>query len=182
SVEHQLQKIAFSDERVATLTFGNDTIQLDVDDVVILAVPAKQATTLLPGLKAPTQFTSILNAHFRFDTAMKIPPILGVINGLTEWIFPFPHRLSVTISGADRLMNEPRDELARRIWQEVCAATGVRGHLPPWPIVRACRATFIAPAEQDALRTGTVSALRKLLLAGAWRNASQSEPIEEVLH
>src|SRR4029079_13289618 len=98
-------------------------------DVVSVAVPAKQATMLLPGRKAPTEFSSILNAHFRFDTAMKIPPILGVVNGLVEWIFPFPHRLSVTISGADRLMTEPGDELARAIWQEVCAATGVRGNL-----------------------------------------------------
>ena len=178
SFEHELHKMAFSDNRVATLTFGNDTIQLDRDDIVILAVPAKQATTLLPGLQAPTQFTSILNAHFRFDTVMKIPPILGVINGLTEWIFPFPHRLSVTISGADRLMNAPREELARQIWQEVCAATGVRGDLPPWQIVRERRATFTATPEQDALRPGTATALNNLFLAGDWTNTGLPSTIE----
>jgi squalene-associated FAD-dependent desaturase len=178
SFEHELHKMAFSDHRVATLTFGSDTIQLGADDVVVLAVPAKQATTLLPGLKAPTQFTSILNAHFRFDTPMKIPPILGVINGLTEWIFPFPHRLSVTISGADRLMNEPREDLARQIWQEVCAATGVRGILPPWQIVRERRATFTATPEQDALRPGTATALSNLFLAGDWTNTGLPSTIE----
>lgn len=178
SFEHELHKMAFAGNRVASLTFGNDTVQLGADDVVILAVPAKQATTLVPGLQAPTQFTSILNAHFRFDTAMKIPPILGVINGLTEWIFPFPHRLSVTISGADRLMNEPRDELARKIWQEVCAATGVRGDLPPWQIVRERRATFTAIPEQDALRPGTITALNNLFLAGDWTNTGLPSTIE----
>jgi len=178
SFEHELHKMAFSENRVATLTFGSDTIQLGVDDIVILAVPAKQATTLLPGLNAPTQFTSILNAHFRFDTAMKIPPILGVINGLTEWIFPFPHRLSVTISGADRLMNEPREDLARHIWQEVCAATGVHGDLPPWQIVRERRATFTATPEQDALRPGTDTALGNLFLAGDWTNTGLPSTIE----
>jgi squalene-associated FAD-dependent desaturase len=178
SFEHELHKVAFSDNRVATLTFGSDTIQLGPDDIVILAVPAKQATTLLPGLKAPTQFTSILNAHFRFETVMKIPPILGVINGLTEWIFPFPHRLSVTISGADRLMNAPREELARQIWQEVCAATGVRGDLPPWQIVRERRATFTATPEQDALRPGTATALSNLFLAGDWTNTGLPSTIE----
>lgn len=178
SFEHELHKMAFADNRVTTLTFGSDTVQLGADDIIVLAVPAKQATTLLPGLQAPTQFTSILNAHFRVDTAMKIPPILGVINGLTEWIFPFPHRLSVTISGADHLMNEPRDELARQIWQEVCAATGVRGNLPPWQIVRERRATFTATPEQDALRPGTVTALRNLLLAGDWTNTGLPSTIE----
>ena len=178
SFEHELHKMAFAGNRVVSLTFGNDTVQLGADDVVILAVPAKQATTLIPGLQAPTQFTSILNAHFRFDTAMKIPPILGVINGLTEWIFPFPHRLSVTISGADRLMNEPRDELARKIWQEVCAATGVRGDLPPWQIVRERRATFTAIPEQDALRPGTITALNNLFLAGDWTNTGLPSTIE----
>jgi len=176
--EHELHKMTFANNRVATLTFGNDTIQLGPNDVVILAVPAKQATTLLPGLKAPTQFTSILNAHFRFESAMKIPPILGVINGVTEWIFPFPHRLSVTVSGADRLMNEPRDDLARKIWQEVCAATGVRGNLPPWQIVRERRATFTAIPEQDALRPDTVTALSNLFLAGDWTNTGLPSTIE----
>jgi len=145
---------------------------------VIFAVPARQAATLLPDLKAPTQFSSILNAHFRIDTAMKIPPILGVVNGLVEWIFPFPHRLSVTISGADRLMNAPRDELARAIWQEVCAATGVQGTLPPWQIVRERRATFAATPEQDALRPGPVTQLTNLFLAGDWTATGLPSTIE----
>jgi squalene-associated FAD-dependent desaturase len=176
--EHELHKISTNSDRVAALTFGNDTVPVGADDVVIFAVPAKQATTLLPGLKAPTEFSSILNAHFRVETAMKIPPILGVVNGLVEWIFPFPHRLSVTISGADRLMNEPRDELARAIWQEVCAATGVQGNLPPWQIVRERRATFAATPEQDALRPGPVTALNNLFLAGDWTDTGLPSTIE----
>jgi len=176
--DHELHKITAGGDRVRTLTFGSDTVQLGADDVVVFAVPAKQAAMLLPGLKAPTEFSSILNAHFRFDTAMKIPPILGVVNGLVEWIFPFPHRLAVTISGADRLMNEPRDELARAIWQEVCAATGVRGNLPPWQIVRERRATFAATPAQDALRPGTVTALDNLFLAGDWTDTGLPSTIE----
>jgi squalene-associated FAD-dependent desaturase len=178
SLEHELHRMSFDGNRVTALTFGNDTVQLGADDVVVLAVPARQATTLLPGLSAPTQFTSILNAHFRIDTTMKIPPILGVINGLTEWIFPFPHRLSVTISGADRLMNEPRDELARKIWQEVCAATGVQANLPPWQIVRERRATFTATPEQDALRPGPITAHKNLFLAGDWTATGLPSTIE----
>jgi hydroxysqualene dehydroxylase len=178
SFDHELHKILLNGDRISTLTFGGDTVQLGANDVVIFAVPAKQAATLLPGIKTPTQFSSILNAHFRFDTAVKIPPILGVVNGLVEWIFPFPHRLSVTISGADRLMNQPRDELARVIWQEVCAATGVRGDLPPWQIVRERRATFAATPAQDALRPGPITALKNLFLAGDWTDTGLPSTIE----
>ena len=92
--------------------------------------------------------------------------------------FPFPHRLSVTISDADRLMNAPRDELARGIWQEVCAATGVRGNLPPWQIVRERRATFAATPAQDALRPGPVTAMKNLFLAGDWTDTGLPSTIE----
>ena len=40
------------------------------------------------------------------------PAILGVVNGLIEWLFAYPDRLSVTISNADRLIDRPREELA----------------------------------------------------------------------
>ena len=46
------------------------------------------------------------------------PMILGVVNGLSQWIFSYPDRVSVTISGADRLLDEPREGLA--------AASGAR--------------------------------------------------------
>ena len=178
SFEHELHQISTSGDRIAALTFGNDIVQLGEDDAVVSAVPARQAATLLPGVKAPTVFSSILNAHFRIETSQKIPPILGVVNGLVEWIFPFPNRLSVTISGADRLMNEPRDHLAREIWQEVCAATGVRGNLPPWQIVRERRATFAATPEQDALRPGAITQLKNLFLAGDWTDTGLPSTIE----
>ena len=44
---------------------------------------------------------------------------MGVVNGTIEWLFAFPDRLSVTISGADRLLDVAREELAGQIWAEV---------------------------------------------------------------
>ena len=41
------------------------------------------------------------------------PPILGVINGTAEWIFSFEDRISVTVSGADAIVDRDREELAR---------------------------------------------------------------------
>jgi len=119
------------------------------------------------------------NAHFMFAPPPGCPPILGVVNGTTEWIFAFDGRLSVTISGADRLLDEPREALAQTLWDEVAAAVGLPGTaLPPWQIVRERRATFAATPAQDALRPGTVTRWRNLALAGDWTATGLPATIE----
>lgn len=178
SFDHELHKVEMTGGRIASLKFANDVIDLGADDRVVLAVPAKQATTLLPGLSAPNAFVSILNAHFRYEEPTNTPPILGVINGLPDWIFPFKQRLSVTISAGDHLMNAPREELARDIWRDVCAATGATGDLPRYQIVRERRATFAATPEQDALRPDTVTQWKNLVLAGDWTATGLPSTIE----
>jgi hypothetical protein len=55
-----------------------------------------------------------------------LPPILGVLNATTQWLFSFPGRVSVTISAGDRLIDSPREELAATIWSEVARVTGCR--------------------------------------------------------
>ena len=122
---------------------------------MILAVPPYAAAALVPGLAAPTEFRAIVNAHFRIEPAPDQPPILGLLNGTTEWVFAFPGRVAVTVSAADRLLDTPRDALARTIWSEVATATGLPAELPPWQIVRERRATFAATPEQDARRPDT---------------------------
>ena len=107
-----------------------------------------------------------------------LPPILGVVGGLVEWLFAFPQRLSVTISNGDRLVDMPREELAQAIWSDVCEAGGVSGELPPWQIVRERRATFAATPEQNALRPGPVTALKNLFLAGDWTATGLPATIE----
>ena len=132
-----------------------------------MAVPPRPAAALLPGLKTPSKFRAIVNAHFRFDPPPDMPPILGVVGGLVEWLFAFPQRLSITISNADRLVDMPREELAQAIWRDICKAAGVQGELPPWQIVRERRATFEATPEQNALRPGAVDSAGKTCFSRA---------------
>jgi squalene-associated FAD-dependent desaturase len=176
--DHELHRLEMSDDRITSLTFGDDKVALSPDDKVVLAVPARQAKSILPEVSTPTQFVSILNAHFRCDPPPGTPPILGVVGGLVEWIFPFKERLSITISAADRLMNAPREQLAQDIWSDVCAATGASGQLPRWQIVRERRATFAATPEQNALRPGTVTRWKNLVLAGDWTDTGLPSTIE----
>ena len=56
------------------------------------------------------------------------------------------------------LIDTPRESLARTIWDEVQAATGLSAALPPWQIVRERRATFAATPAQDARRQVAVQA------------------------
>jgi hydroxysqualene dehydroxylase len=175
---HELRAFATSGDRVTGLDFGDDSIALDLNDAVVTAVPPRAAASLLPGLKTPTKFRAIVNAHFRFDPPRGAPPILGVVGGLVEWLFAFPQRLSVTISNGDRLVDMPREELAQAIWRDVCEAGCVSGELPPWQIVRERRATFEATPEQNALRPGTATGLKNLFLAGDWTDTGLPATIE----
>jgi hypothetical protein len=136
------------------------------------------ATSLVPGLDAPTEFRAIVNAHFRIEPPAEQPPILGVLNGTVQWLFAFPGRLSVTISAGDRLIDGPREELAKTIWNEVARMTGLTAALPPWQIVRERRATFSATPAQDAKRPGPATGWRNLVLAGDWTDTGLPATIE----
>jgi squalene-associated FAD-dependent desaturase len=175
---HELHEFALSANSIGELRFGEDTIAIGPDDAVVLAVPPRAAASLLPGLKTPSKFRAIVNAHFRFDPPRDQPAILGVVGGLVEWLFAFPQRLSITISNADRLVELPREELAQAIWRDICKAAGIQSELPPWQIVRERRATFAATPEQNALRPGAVTHLKNLFLAGDWTDTGLPATIE----
>jgi squalene-associated FAD-dependent desaturase len=176
---HELRGFGMVGSNVSELKFGDDgAVVLGPSDAVVMAVPPRAAASLLPGLKTPSKFRAIVNAHFRFDPPEGQPAILGVVGGLVEWLFAFPQRLSVTISAGDRLVDMPREELADAIWRDVCKAAGVAGELPPWQIVRERRATFEATPEQNALRPKAATSFKNLFLAGDWTDTGLPATIE----
>jgi squalene-associated FAD-dependent desaturase len=180
---HELRKVQGADGAVTVLEFGEDSATVAPGDVIVLAVPPRAAASILPGLTGPTRFRAIVNAHFRHDPPAHQPALMGIIGGLVEWLFAFPQRLSVTISDADRLVNAPREELARDIWRDICKAARLgaavaEGPLPPWQIVRERRATFEATPEQHRLRPGPATAWTNLFLAGDWTDTGLPATIE----
>ena len=180
--DHRLRGFGFTGSRVTDLDFGEDRIALAPDDAAILAVTAPVAATLLPDLSVPTQFRSIVNAHFMVEAPAGQPLILGLVNATSEWVFRFPGRLSVTISDADRFLETPREELASLLWREVAAVTGLDpAMLPPWRIIKEKRATFAALPEEDARRPGPATRWSNLKLAGDWTQTGLPATIEGAL-
>ncbi len=174
----RLRGIDFAGDRAVRLNFGEESIELGEADSLVLAVPPWSAAELIPGLVAPDEFRAILNAHFKVPPPEGQPALLGMVGSLSEWLFAFHDRLSVTISGADRLMEEPAEDLARRIWAEVAAVSGLEPELPPWRIVKEKRATFAATPSQQARRPGATTQWRNLLIAGDWTATGLPATIE----
>ena len=177
-IGHEARQLTMTDSRVTALSLGDQTIALGPEDAIVMAVPSRSAAALLPGLTAPTKFRAIVNAHFRFVPPPHLPPMIGVVNGLIEWLFAFPERLSITISGGDRLVDMPREELARAIWKDICEVAGIEAEMPAWQIVRERRATFEASPEQNAMRPGALTQWKNLFLAGDWTDTGLPATIE----
>jgi hydroxysqualene dehydroxylase len=179
--DHRLRAFGIDAGRIVRLEFAEgDSLGLAPGDAVVLAVPAPVAALLLPTLTTPTEFRAIVNAHFRIAPPPGQPALIGVVNAMTEWLFAFPDRLSVTISGADRLIETPRETLAADIWAEVARLTGLPATpLPPWQIIKERRATFAATPEQDQRRPDARGAgLANLVLAGDWTATGLPATIE----
>ena len=179
SLGQRLRALDDSDGRITALHLTDRTIPLGPEDQAILSVPPWIAQTLVPGLTVPDRFQSIVNAHFLTPPPPGAPAILGVIGGHAEWIFAFEDRLSVTVSGAESLVDRDREDLARLLWADVAAAHGLgNAPLPPWQIVKEKRATFEATPAQNARRPGTRTQFANLCLAGDWTDTGLPATIE----
>ncbi|MDB5715409.1 MAG: hypothetical protein JWO15_2806 [Sphingomonadales bacterium] len=181
SLGTRLRGLRFSGDVVAGIDFGDGEVPVAADQPVVLAVPPWVASTLIPGLTVPDDFRAIVNAHFAYVPSVGTPAMIGVINGLAEWIFAFPDRISVTVSAADHLVDRDRAELAAGFWADIAAIHGFPEQMPAWQIVKEKRATFAATPEQDARRPGAVTRWRNLFLAGDWTQTGLPATIEGAL-
>ncbi len=174
----RLRAITFGGRAATALEFPDATLPLSGQDMVILAVPPWVARDLVPRLSAPTEFRSIVNAHFKYPAPAGASGMLGMIGGTAEWIFTFPDRISVTVSAADAIVDRDRADLAQTLWAEVCAALDISAPLPKWQIVKEKRATFAATPAQNAMRPAAATGWRNFFLAGDWTDTGLPATIE----
>ncbi|TKC88376.1 FAD-dependent oxidoreductase [Trinickia terrae] len=167
-------------ERAAALTFADGTdIALEPGESVVLAVPPEAAQTLVPGMRAPNVYSAAVNAHFAVAPPHGMPPLTGLVNATAEWLYAFDARLSATASGAERLVDMPREALAKTIWAEVAQAAGLPvDPMPAWQIVSENRAAFAALPSQEMLRPAAKTRWNNLVLAGDWTATGLPATIE----
>ncbi len=174
----RLRSVTLDGDRAKALVFADGEVPLGPGDRLVLAVPPWVAADLLPGLSVPTEHRAIVNAHFRLIPPPGAEALIGVIGGTVEWIFAFSDRISVTVSGADRLVDMDRKDLAALLWKDVARVHGLSDELPPWQVVKEKRATFAATPDQNALRPGSQTCWNNVLLAGDWTATGLPATIE----
>lgn len=178
----RLRAIEGRNGRAIALDLSDGAVALGAGDGVVLAVPPAIAVELLPGLKAPLETRPIVNAHFRLPDAPKPPgglPFLGVIGGAAQWLFLRGRMVSVTVSAATGLVEEPAEAVARRLWSDVDRALGLGGApLPPHRIVKEKRATFAQTPQSLAFRPNWHTVYRNVVLAGDWTDTGLPATIE----
>jgi len=180
-LSRRLRALTLDSDRVFALSFSDGVVELAPQDHVILATPPWIAADLIPGLSVPTEFRAIVNGHFKLAPPPGAPSMIGVIGGTVEWIFAFDNRISVTVSGADRLVEVEREALASLLWRDVAKVYGLPPDLPPWQIVKEKRATFAATPEQNAKRPTAQTQWKNLTLAGDWVQTGLPATIEGAL-
>jgi len=171
--------------RVAALCDNGNGVELSTTegpmraDAAVLAVPPWVLSDLLPGQLCPTAFQAILNIHFRIAADCAPPGFIGLIGGTAEWVFVKLGHVSVTISAANRMVDQDAETIARAVWPDVRAALELSdGPLPPWRVVKERRATVAAIEAQERLRPGPRTRLANVVLAGDWTNTGLPGTIE----
>ncbi|MFL9982083.1 hydroxysqualene dehydroxylase HpnE [Paraburkholderia sediminicola] len=165
--------------RISALNFADESIAIEANQAVVLAVPPDIAQTLVPGLRSPNRFAAALNVHFAVEPPFGMAPITGLLNATADWLFAFEGRMSVTVHAAERLLDTSHEALAKTIWAEVAQAANLPAEpMPAWQVVMEKRATFAALPDQETLRPGTRTRWNNLMLAGDWTATGLPATIE----
>jgi squalene-associated FAD-dependent desaturase len=176
----RVRGIELSQGAVRALDVDDAPTDVGRDDLVILTAPAWVAETLIAGLKVPPPGEAIVNVHYRLPTAHTGDArIVGVVGGLSQWVFLRGETASVTISAAGAVEDMAAEETAARCWPEVAAALGLAASpMPPARVVKERRATPAQTPAAVALRPQTTTAYDNLLLAGDWTATGLPATIE----
>jgi squalene-associated FAD-dependent desaturase len=179
---NRLRTVHRSDTYVDTLEFTSGSETLGEHDAAVLAVPPTVAAGLLHGLPSPEDSRAIVNGHFLLDRPAALPGgerLLGLVGGTAHWLFARGDVVSVTVSAAQELVDEPADAIAARLWSDIVAALGLAGTaLPTHRIVKEKRATFAQTPASLSRRPGPRIGFANFFLAGDWTDTHLPATIE----
>ncbi|MDA8229988.1 MAG: FAD-dependent oxidoreductase [Magnetospirillum sp.] len=153
------------------LEFDDGPLPLGPADRAVLALPPWILRPMMDGIPNLSS-RAIVNAHFRLEGPAALPggqPFLGVAGGLSQWLALRGDVLSVTVSAADRLAEEPAAAIADALWREVAPVIGQDGcPQPATRIMKERRATIAHTPDEVRRRPGAHTSFPNLYLAGDW--------------
>ena len=178
----RLRSMQWEGNNVRELDFNGQIIELGKKDWVVLALPAWFMRDLLPDVPTPTDFRSIINAHFRVDVPDHTDGFTGMVGGYAEWVFVRDGIASVTISCAERHKDIAVRDMAPLVWREVALLLNLDPEIvPPHRIFLEKYATFAATPEQNLRRPTSYTGWKNVALAGEWTATGLPSTIEGAL-
>jgi squalene-associated FAD-dependent desaturase len=180
----RLKNITSSAQSITQLQFADDVVDVTAAETVLLALPPANLKAVMPEIAVPAGSHAIVNAHFKLQEPLagaRDIPILGILGGVAEWAFVRGDVVSVTVSAADDLANEPASEIGAQIWGDVARAFDLPQETPPYRIVKERRATFAQTPAAMRRRPGPKTRLKNLFLAGDWTDTGLPATIESAV-
>ncbi|MGF1457189.1 MAG: hydroxysqualene dehydroxylase HpnE [Alphaproteobacteria bacterium] len=182
---HRLAGLVRDGDRVRRLDFHHGPIDVADDDWVVLALPSTRAGQILPELDPPGDGGVIVNAHYRLDRTVEgsdTMPFLGLINSPVHWIFLRGDIVSLTISAAGALADEPAETLLPRLWRDTAQALDLgETSYRAARMIKERKATFDESPAGLAKRSGPGTASTNLALAGDWTDTGLPATIESAI-
>ena len=173
------RSFARNGDHFSGIAFDDSLVELGPQDAIILTTPPDTVSDLVPELQVPQNFNAIVNGHFVLDQEFQEPAFIGVINASCQWIFVRGNTASVTISAAADLVECGAQDIADRLWPEICRVLelGTRP-MSGYKIIKEKRATIAQTPDQELLRPDSGTRWRNLLLAGDWTATGLPATIE----
>ena len=126
--------------------------------------------------------SSIISMYLWLDKNISENNFTGMIGTKTQWVFnrrniceadksiieKYPGHLTLTISGANDIIDSEQETLVMECFKEVKTAFKSDANLLAWKVIKEKRATFIASPGMEETRLSQQTPIDKLFLAGDW--------------
>lgn len=175
----KLHAIERDSGRATMLRFGEFSQALGPGEQVVLAVPSAAAGELLQDLTCPRDTRAIVTAHFVLDPpAAPEPKLTSIIATRPLWVLTRGDLATVSTGAADDLMDVPRAEVARRLWEPAARALNRGNTLPAWHVLKFRQGTYAHTPADEARRPPARTRWSNLFLAGDWTRTGQSATVD----
>ncbi len=189
----RLRALCYDGGRVTTLDFGEHKVAVQPGEAVVLALPPGVTGDLLPGLAVPRDARPIVNAHIRLPEGARPArqlapdlPFLGLVGGGADWLFLRDDVVSLTVSAAEDLAEQPAEAIAALLWHDTALALGLdqapgAAGEPVIRIIKEKRATLAQTPAALKLRPGPRTRWANLALAGDWTDTGYPATIDSAV-